>query len=419
MSKHTSITRRSFLRNSTQAGAVAFTAPMVVSSKVWGANDTVGLGVIGPGRRGRQLMGDFSRTKGSKFVALSDLNKPRMEAIAKRDNLKTYQDFRQLLESKDVDAVIVATPDHWHALNSIYACMAGKDVYVEKPMTLTIAEGRAMVKAARKYNRVVQCGSQQRSSTPCRVGCQLLRNNKLGKVKVAHAQNYESPWEQPFPEHPVPEGLDWDTWLGPTAPRGYNPDIYTPRARPGWISIMPYSGGEVTGWGAHGLDIIQWALGTDESGPVEVQAKGSSRVLDRNVTMRYANGVVLEVDGKGPSGGGFFECENGTVFVDRGVFRTDPKMSAEEAVADSEIEFEVSHNHQQNFIDCVKSRNRPIADVEKGHRSSTLCHLINIARWTHRKLQWDPEKEVFVGDKDANGYIDRERRSPWELPDLT
>ncbi len=415
MTNKSFITRRSFIKRGS-GSALAVTAPMLVSEKVWGANDTVGLGVIGPGRRGQQLMGDFSRTQGSQFVAISDVNKKRMDKVAAGKDWKTYQDYRDLLEDKDVDAVIVATPDHWHALNSIHACMAGKDVYVEKPMTLTIAEGRAMVKAARKNERIVQCGSQQRSMTNCRIGCELVRNEVFGKVKVVHGANYESPWDQPFSSYPVPEGLDWDMWLGPAEKRGYHPDIYTPRAKPGWISIMPYSGGEVTGWGAHGIDIMQWALGTVKSGPVEIWTEGSYRDLYRPVHMRYEDGVEVRMDNKGPAGGGFFECEDGTILIDRGRYKTDPEIDLDEL--DLKEKLEVSRNHQQNFIDCVKSRERPIADVEEAHRSTTMCHFMNLVRWTARKLTWDPKKEVFIDDDDANTYLDRPRRDPWELPKL-
>ncbi|HOL95347.1 MAG TPA: Gfo/Idh/MocA family oxidoreductase [bacterium] len=419
MMKQNEIKRRTFLRTSGGAGLAAWAAPMLVTSRVWGANDTIGLGIIGPGRRGQQLMGDFNRLKGCRFVAVSDVNARRMDQVAVGKDWKKCQDFRALLELKEVDAVIVATPDHWHALNSIYACMAGKDVYVEKPMTLTIAEGRAMVNAARHYNCVVQCGSQQRSDARCRTGCEWVRNQRAGKVTVVHTDNYPSPWEQPFPVQPVPEGLDWDTWLGPTQERGYHEDIYTPRAKPGWISILPYSGGEVTGWGAHGLDMIQWALGMDETGPVEIWPEGPTRSLDRPVTMRYASGVLLKLDNQGPAGGGWFECEKGTILVDRGVCKIDPpELEKETSASPSEIHLEISTNHQQNFLDCVRSRKRPIADVEVGHRSTTVCHLVNIARWTCRKLQWDPKQELFAGDDDANHYLDRPRRPPWELPKI-
>lgn len=390
-------------------------APMILPKSVFGANDTVGMGIIGPGRRGQQLMGDFMRLENVEFRAISDTSLERLDYIARDNDWAKFQDFRKMLESKDIDAVIVATPDHWHALHSIYACMAGKDVYVEKPMTLTIAEGRAMTQTARKYERVVQCGSQQRSDRNSRIGCELVRNQALGKVTTVHGANYPSPWEQPFSPQPIPDHIDWDMWLGPAPLRGYHPDIFSPRAKPGWISLLTYSGGEVTGWGAHGLDMIQWALGVDETGPVEVEAVGNPRILDRVVHMKYANGVELVLDNKGPQGGGLFVGEKGSILVDRGRFVCDPPELAEAAI---EIELEVSSNHQQNFIDCVRSRKRPIADVEVAHRSSTVCHLINIARWTHDKLQWDPANEQFIDNDDANTYIDRPRREPWGLPTI-
>lgn len=276
-----------------------------------------------------------------------------------------------------------------------------------------------MVKAARKYERIVQCGSQQRSMKECRIGCELVRNGKIGKIHTIHTSIFPSPWDQPFPAQPVPDGLDWNTWLGPTPERAYHTDLFTPRAKPGWISIVTYSGGEATGWGAHGLDLIQWAMGMDASGPVEIWTEGGNPLeLDRPVFMRYANGAVLKCDGKGPQGGAVFEGENGTITVDRGRFETKPDKLTEEDLADAEDKLEVSQNHQQNWLDCIRSRKLPIADVEVGHRSTTVCHLVNIARWTHRKLNWDPEKEIFTGDKDATTYIDRPRRSPWELPEI-
>jgi len=399
--------RRQFL-------AASAAAPMTMAAnRAFGANDTIGMGIIGPGRRGSQLMGDFNRLKGIQWVAISDVNSKRMDQVAAGKDWKKCQDFRKLLELKEVDAVIVATPDHWHALCTIYANMAGKDVYVEKPMTLTIAEGRAMVNAARKYKCIVQCGSQQRSDTKSRIGCELVRNEAAGKVKVVHAANYPSPWDQPFPSQPVPEGLDWDTWLGPAPERGYHKDIYIPRAQPGWISIMPFSCGEVGGWGAHGIEMIQWALGTEMTCPVEISVEGNPRELDRMVNMKYANGILVKTDNKAPEGGAMFECEKGNIVVDRSRYEIDPEL---EKAAKIETKLPVSHNHQQNFLDCVRSRELPIADVEIAHHSSTMFHFMNIARWTHRKLQWDPEKEVFLNDADANTYLDRPRRKPWELP---
>ncbi|MDP8243205.1 MAG: Gfo/Idh/MocA family oxidoreductase [Candidatus Hinthialibacter antarcticus] len=411
------VSRRSFIQKS--AGAVAIAAPLVLPSRVLsGPNDTINVGVIGPGRRGQQIMKDLQNAKGGQIVALSDVNEERIEMLGNRKPWKLYTDFRKMLESKEVDAVLVATPDHWHALNSIYACMAGKDVYCEKPMTLTIQEGRVMVQAARKHKRIVQCGSQQRSMKACRIGIELVRQERVGKIKEVHGYRYASPWDQPFPEDTPPASLDWDMWLGPTPKRAYHDDIYTPRANPGWISIMPYSGGEVTGWGAHGVDIIQWGLDMEKSGPVEIWLGDNHRELDAPVHMKYANGVVLHMDGNAPEGGGVFVGEKGSITVDRGRFEVNPK-SLGAVGPDAGNSLYVSNDHMQNWIDCIKSRELPIADVEIAHRSTSVCHLMNIARWTRRKLQWNPDKEQFVDDKDANTYIDRPRRSPWELPKIS
>jgi len=415
MNHANSMTRRTF----NLAGAAAIAAPMILPSRALsGPNDAISLGWIGVGRRGQQLMGDFRGTKGSQIVAISDLYKPRMEQVANGKNWKTYQDYRQLLESKEVDAVVIATPDHWHALNAIHACIAGKDVYVEKPMTLTIREGREMVKAARKHKRIVQCGSQQRSMKECRIGCELARNQRAGKIHTVHAANYPSPWDQPFPAQPVPDGLDWDMWLGQTAPRSYHKDIFTSSALPGRISIMPDSAGGGTGWGAHGIDIIQWGLGMDDSGPTEIWAETNSLKLDIFVHLRYENGAEVVTDGKGPEGGGVFVGDKGSILVDRGKYKADPEEIAKEPISDAEIKLPVSLYHQQNWLDCIRSRELPIADVEIGHRSTSVCHLINIARWTRRKLQWDPKNEKFVGDDDANTYLDRPRREPWGFPEI-
>jgi len=436
MSVSAGMTRRRFLRRSaTAAGALAM--PYLIPSDVLaapgrsGANDRIGVGYIGVGRRARQLM---NLPKEGQIVAASDVYLKRAEEIAAKHQGKAYQDYRKMLESKDVDAVIVATPDHWHALPSIHACQAEKDVYCEKPMTLTIREGRLMVEAVRKYKRVFQTGSQQRSMGPNRLGCELIRNGRLGKLKKVIGSNYPSPWECGLPAQPVPAGLDWDAWCGQTEPRAYHKDLYTPRADPGWISFRPYSGGEITGWGAHGLDQVQWALGTDDTGPVEVWAEGGrleapvytkpeSRTRGnelcskgREVTFRYANGVILTL-GDAPGGGAIFIGQEGQITIDRNKLTSKPEEIAKQPIKDSEIRLYKSDNHMQNWFDCMRTRQLPVADVEIGHRSTTVCHLGNIARWLGRKLRWDPDTETFPGDDEANAYVDRPQRKPYQLPE--
>lgn len=409
-------TRRDFIYRLSHTAAAGLVFPAIVPAGVFatpGPNEKIAIGMIGVGRRGRQNM---DLPPDAQIVAIADVNRIRMDEVAAGKDWRKYQDYKQMLAADDIDAVIVSSPDHWHTLHSIHACQAGKDVYCEKPMTLTVREGRALVNAVRKHERVFQTGSQQRSMKECRIGCELVRNGYLGTIHTVHGSNYPSPWECDLPEQPVPEGLDWDMWLGQTEPRPYHIDLYLPRANPGWISFRPYSGGEMTGWGSHGLDIMQWALGTDQSGPLEVWPEGEG--LTCPVSFKYANGVTVKLDNEGPAGGGLFVGEAGEIVIDRGKFETKPTELAGTILKDTDVHLEVSENHYQNWLDCIRSRNRPIADVEIGHRSATMCHLGNIARWTGRKLQWDPEKELFVGDDDANTFLERPMRAPYQLPEI-
>lgn len=428
MAKSRTVSRRRFLARGVQLGAAAIAAPMILPSGVLaaagkpGANDRIAVGYIGAGRRAQQIM---DLPPDAQIVAISDVNKPRMDEVAGDKGWKKYWDYRELLADDGIDAVAIATPDHWHALNAVHACEAGKDVYVEKPMTLTIREGRAMVEAARKYKRIVQVGSQQRSMEACRTGCELVRNGRAGKIHTVYGANYPSPWECELGEQPVPDGLNWDMWCGQTEPRPYHIELYTPRVRgqeAGWISYRPYSGGEMTGWGAHGLDIIQWALGMDETGPVEVWPVPGTEYDDGvhkgptcEVAFKYANGIVVHLNGKGPEGGGVFVGDKGQIMIDRGKYKVEPESLAAEPLKDTDVRLYKSDDHMKNWIDCIRSRELSIADVAIGHRSTTMCHLGNIARWAGRKLTWDPEKERFVDDDDANTYIERPMREPWAL----
>lgn len=418
--------RRQFVRQAASGIAIPYLlgSTALAGPKKSGANDRVGIGYIGVGRRGQQLMG---LPKDAQIVAVADINHARADQVAAKQNCRAYYDYRELLDSKDVDAVVVATPDHWHALPSIHACQAGKDVYCEKPLTLTISEGRVMVDAARKYDRVVQTGSQQRSASANEFACRLIREGHLGRVHTIIGHNYPSPWECALPNQAVPDGIDWDSWCGPTEPRPFHSDIYTPRANPGWISFRPYSGGEMTGWGAHGLDLVQWALGMDESGPVEVwtegnpfeppvykvpepRGRGDAICSQPQVCFRYGNGELLRL-ADGPAGGALFIGDRGKISVDRGKFTIDPPE-----LADALEQSGGGVSHLQNWVDCIKSRERPVADVEIGHRTATVCHLGNIARWVGRRLHWNPIKEEFENDAEANALLQRESRKPYELP---
>jgi predicted dehydrogenase len=418
------VSRRELLRGAAVGVAVPYLIPSgLLAAGQPGPNERIGIGGIGVGRQGGGLVGGAAGR--GRLVAVADVNLPRAAACAEKHNAKAYKDYRELLDRKDIDAIVTATTDHWRALVCVHACQAGKDVYAEKPLTLTIREGRLISDAVKKYKRVFQTGSQQRSQGANRLGCELVRNGRIGKITRIIAHNYPSPWECDLPAQPIPEGLDWDMWCGPTEVVPFNQDLYAPRAKPGWISFRPYSGGEMTGWGSHGLDQVQWALGMDESGPIEVwvegeklsrTAKGNGACAKPKVFFRYPGDIVMEL-ADGPRGGAVFIGEKGRITIDRGKCVSDPPEIAQEPIREGEIRLVKSTSHMGNWLDCIRTRQQPAAPAEAGHRSATVCHLGNIARWLGRRLKWDPVKEVFPGDDEANTYLDRPRRKPYTLPE--
>jgi predicted dehydrogenase len=433
-----SVSRREALRRGALAAAATVATPYLVPAGVLaadgrpGPNDRIGVGYIGVGRRGNQLM---QLPKDARIVAAADFCRPRADEVAAKRSCRAYYDYRKLLEAQDVDAVVIATPDHWHVLPAIHACQAGKDLYVEKPLSLTIREGRLLARWVRKTGRVLQTGSQRRSMADHRLGCELVRNGVAGRIHTVRVLNYPSPWEARLPAQPVPAGLDWDAWCGMTEPVPFHNDIFIQRSNPGWISLRPYSGGEMTGTGAHGLDQVQWALDMDGTGPVEVWCEGGkleplaytspeSRARGdehasrgRNVTFRYASGIVVELVDNGPAAGGEFIGELGKIRIGNNRVDSSPADLAKTSPASFKVRLPVSDDHLANWCQCIKSRQQPIADVDIGHRSATVCHLGNIARWTGRRLRWDPAKEVFPDDAEANQFLDRPRRKPYELPE--
>jgi predicted dehydrogenase len=424
--------RRQFLSTTAKAlAAGAVGSPLLGSRHALaapganGANERIRVGAIGVGNRATLLLQQLPES--AEIVALSDCNLPRAEAFKAKAGgaWPVYQDYRKLLDRQDIDAVIVATGEFQRVLPSIHACQAGKDVYAEKPLTLYIREGRALVDAVRRYDRVLQVGSQQRSMAMNRVACELVRSGGLGKVLEVRAVNYGGAQASPpqgLPEVAVPEGLDWNIWLNQAAARPFNPDWL------GWMRWRDFAGGEMTNWGAHGVDQIQWALGMDETGPTEL--KPLSDGPNGQVAMRYASGVdvnfVLE-QGKGPMGGAIFVCEKGKLEINRNKFASNPPQIAVELnklvdVAEEERKWSDSlalwqaRWHLQDWLDCIRSRKRPVADVEIGHRSASVCHLANITRAVGRPLKWDPKQERFNWDDEANALLDRPRRKGFELP---
>jgi len=406
--------RREFIQRTSRLGAAVWAGFHVVPGRVLGAegepppSDTILIGGIGVGRQGRGLL---HVAWGARVVAVADVYQKHLDEVTKARGWHAYKDYRQLLDRQDIDAVTVGTPDHWHVPCSLHAAQAGKDVYCEKPLSLTIREGRLLVQAVRRYARVFQTGSQQRSSAACRTGCELVRNGRAGRIHTVHGCCYPSPWEPELAEQPVPPGLDWEMWLGPAPFHPYNSNIHRPRAKPGWISFRAFSGGEMTGWGSHGLDIIQWGLGADESGPVEVWADSPN--LQSPVHYRYASGVVVHL-GRGPMGGGIFVGDGGEILVDRGRFVCKPAEIGREPLKPSDTHLYFSNDHLRNWVECIRTRRRPICDVEIGHRSATMCHLGNLARWlAPRRLRWDPVTETFPDDAEANRFLARAPREPY------
>lgn len=396
----------------------------------WGAdapNSRITLGVIGTGKQGRHLLNNFLNQPNTQVVAVCDVDTTRREHHQKLANefytIKTgkeykgcaaYAEFQELLARKDIDAVVIATPDHWHAYQAVAACRAGKDIYCEKPLSLTIHEARAMVEAARKHERVFQTGSMQRSSKEFRTACELVRNGRIGTVKqiIVDVGGPSRPCD--LPEEPLEPGLNWDLWLGPAPLRPYN-SVLSPRGVhnhfPNWRNYREYSGGMMTDWGAHHFDIAQWGLGMDDSGPVEIIPPADPKAT-KGVRFIYANGVEMI---HGQSGGVLFIGTEGKILVNRGKFEATPESLAAEPLGPNAVRLYNSYSHTKDFLDCVRSRKRPICDVEIGCRSVTVCHLGNLAYWNHRRLKWDPVKERFVGDEEANQWLDRPKRGGWQV----
>lgn len=425
MRKRVAVPRRRFLQDA--ASAVAFALPLAIPRTALsqgarpGVNEQIAVGVIGTGGRSNLLIDQLPEQ--GRILAVSDCFLTRAnETNAKKGQGKwaVYQDYRKLLDRRDIDAVIVGTPDHARVLICIHACQAGKDIYAEKPLTLYIREGRALVEAVRKHGRVFQVGSQQRSMAMNRLACEFIRSGRLGKIRVVQGVNYTGPrFCENLPEQPKPEGLDWDRWLGQSPLRPYHPTLHY-----GWMAWWDYSGGEMTNWGAHGLDQVQWALGKDQTGPVDIRPQGGPKEMNAPVHMKYADGTPLRLElAGGPAGGAVFTGEHGRIEINRNKFTCNPPELIKDLPPKEEIDKwrdEVAlwqaKYHMQNWMECIKDRQRPVADVEIGHRSISVAHLANIARYLGRRLQWDPEKEVFLGDDEANRLADRPRRAGYELP---
>jgi len=426
------LSRRAFLK---RTGTSAIVAPFIVPGSVFGAegnaspSERVGVGFIGTGKMAHDYhLSTLSGFADVQCVAVCDVDTTRRlhakkyieDRYAKANRAKRcdeHSDFREVIARKDVDAIVIATPDHWHAIPIIEACKAGKDVYCEKPLTLTIREAQVCIGAVRKTNRVLQTGSQQRSNVfgKFREAVELIRSGRIGKVKTVRVGvGGPSRWCD-LGEEPMEPGLDWSLWLGQAPMRPYNSAL-SPRGKhnhfPAWRSYREYSGGGMTDMGAHHYDIAQWALGMDESGPVEIIPPDDPKA-EIGAKLVYASGV--EMFHGGPSGC-TFEGTEGKLYIDRGKLTSEPESIVKEPIGEKDVRLPKSPGHHRDWIDCIRSRKRPVADVEVGARSVTVCHLANLAYWYRRNLRWDPQNWRFAGDDEANQWLDHPRRDPWQLP---
>jgi len=456
-------TRRRFLKDSAAAaagvtlGLNTIGAPTIKSAR--GANEKIRVGFIGVGNRGTQLLGDFLRQNDVDVVALCDVYEPYLmrdyatvdkkliDSLGSRvpkmkeklsNNIARYKDFRHLLDRKDIDAVVIATPDHWHAIQTIMACQAGKDIYVEKPLSVTMVEGRKMVEAAKRYDRIVQVGLHRRSSQTYKQLANDVQSGKIGKVTVARAYHVSNMYPDGigrYRDSEPPKGLDWDLWLGPQPMRPYRDNI-TPYKFRWWQS---YSS-QMANWGVHYCDAIRWVLG--EQAPSSISAHGGRFVVDDDRTVpdtmevifELASGVLIifgqyEASSGSPIASGEIEFrgtlgnlypgpeDNGYKIIPStpGQFQEKKSQLQPEEKKAPGSDTNLTAEHIRNFLDCVKTRQRTNCDMETGHRSTTFALLANIALATKSRIEWDPKNEQIINNKQANELLHYEYRKPWKL----
>jgi len=434
------LNRRQFIQ---RAGFIAGAAPLILSPRLWAEtppSEKMRLGFVGNGMQGKGLMHGFLGREDATVAAVCDVDSDRRndakgivdKHYAERGGggaaggCAAYNDFRQLIDRKDIDGVVIATPDHWHALVSIAAAEAGKDIYCEKPMAHTIHEGRAMVKAMRKHKRILQVGSMQRSMAEFRIACELVRNGCIGDVKTADVAVGGPMIPCDLPGEPEQPGLDWDRWLGPAPLRPYN-SVLSPRGVhkhfPDWRKYLEYGGGQVSDWGAHHFDIVQWAFGFDNTGPVEIIAAGQPGAQE-GAKVCYENGlVVTHRAGNGVT----FYGDKGKIYVNRGQFKLwlgdqlktedvrEAHLVAKDLLPSNAVRLYESNNQLSDWLKCVKSRQLPICDVETGHRTATICALVNLSYLHTTSIKWDPAHEKFRDGTGEAAWLTREYRAPWKV----
>ena len=431
------INRRQFLKNSAEAAAGVAAFPYIVRSVALSqegpaASERVVIGSIGVGGQGTSNMRAFLSHKEARVIAVCDVVEDRRQKAKDivdqhygDKGCTAYNDFREVLARKDIDAVVITPQDHWHAVIAVAAARAGKDMYCEKPLGVSVAEGQTIRDAVRRYGRVFQTGTQQRSDRKFRFACELAINGYVGKihtVKVgAPGPEYKRTYLKPPTEEPIPPGLDYDMYIGPAAMNPYNGGRI---AWPDWYLIWDYSAGFIVNWGVHHLDIANWGCPAVTSQPFELEFKGSYRndgltdnINDWQGQFTYASGLKMTYSDTGNPNkiGCTFEGDKGWVYVDRAGIWAEPASLLDVKLKPDDIHLHESTSHHSDFLQCVRTRRDPVSDVEAGHKASYLGLIAEIAVRLNRKLKWDPAAEKFIDDDQANRLLARPLRSPWHL----
>lgn len=437
--KHFFVNRRDFLKRTTTAAAI-LGFPTLIPSSVLGKDGAVApsnqitIGGIGVGGRGKDLLRAFAGRREARVLAVCDPYQGRrqegkayVDAQAGNSDCAASGDYREVLARKDVDAVFIAPQDHWHALIATAAAAAGKDIYCEKPLGTSVRESEAIRDAVRRHGRVFQTGTQQRSETNFRVACELARNGYLGKVLTvqvaAPGPAYRPSYKGPLEPQPVPDGFDWDMWLGPAPKKPYNPGRV---AWPDWYLIWDYCAGFIVNWGVHHLDIALWGCPRLAEEPFEVECQATYRkegftdnVNGWRASFTYASGLkMIYTDETGQETGCRFIGDQGWVHADRGRYSAEPETLRPESLSqfkfrDSDIRLHKSENHALDFLQAIRTRSAPVADVDAGHKATCLGLIADIAGRLQRKLRWDPVKEEFIDAPDAAALLTRPLREPW------
>jgi len=408
--------------------------PSVVAASALGLDGAVApsrcitLACLGVGGRGKENLRSFMGHQDCRIVAVCDVNANRVAEAKKivdshygNADCAAYRDYRDVLVRGDIDAVSIATPDAWHVLQSVEAARAGKDIFLEKPLGLSVTDNIALRQAVRGYDRVFQFGTQQRSDRNFGFACELVQNGRIGRLRRIIVSVPASRTVGMIRPAPVPAWLDWDLWLGPAQWRPYSVGIVGNCGE--WGHISTFSLGWITTWGIHHVDIAQWGNDADHTGPVEVEGTGTfppeglyDCATAWDMTWKYANGVEVRFLDKGKRRQGvLFEGTDGWVFVERGVLEAEPKSLLQERIGPTERHFTIGTDHWGGFLDCVRTRQTPVSSIESAVRTDTVCHVNDIAMRLGRKLRWDPGAERFLDDAEANRMLTRAWRSPWHL----